>query len=427
VSGNLRDRLRRIKEHTKDAITPATVAAFGQSAAASQEQLGSIGWIQAGFQCVKREFTAALSPALPAEIPAILPALIPDLGKGGGLPKPECLLFFDLETTGLSGGAGTVAFLAAFGRLLLPGSAAKRLVSGSAELHITQYLLLDYPGEADFLEALLPEFKKEPLLIVSYNGKTFDSQILKTRYLMHGIQPPEYRHADLLYPARRLWKRILSDCSQGTIETSILGIDRHDDIPGALAPEIWFSFLKNGDTGPLMGICKHNCRDITGLASIFSVMCHISLNPSGALKTFNFDIEQLALRWRDYLKDGGCFSGGLYTGSKALLRLAWEKGCPRASLVYALDTLHSGDYDKGRACLFHIADGVFPAEIQAAALRALAIDSEWRQRSLLEAIRLAERGMELPDIGAARRIEFRRRVERLMKKRNRIQRNSLTN
>jgi hypothetical protein len=262
-----------------------------------------------------------LSPAL-----AIL---VPDLA-GRNLPNIEDFLFFDLETSGLSGGAGTVAFLAAFGRIK------------NDKLHITQYLLLDYPGENDFLEAVLKEFKDEKSVIVSYNGKCFDSQIIKNRCLMNRIRPPVYFHADLLHPARRLWKNIIGDCCQASIETNILGLDRTGDIPGSMAPDIWFDFLKTGRTEMLLGICKHNCSDIAGLAAILSAMVSIADAP---LETdYRYDIERLALYWRDFVRRNDMQNEELRTTGNELMRYAVKKGNPRAVYVYAYDQTCLGNY-----------------------------------------------------------------------------------
>jgi len=265
---NLRDRLKRIRGTKKsEGNLKASLVTLD-------------GWDSCGFNVLKRQINV-LSPLKNIKnLPQNLSIIIPDLAANK-LPVKEDFLFFDLETTGLSGGAGTVAFLAAFGRVF------------AGKLQITQYLLLDYPGENDFLEHVLTELRTENAVIVSYNGKCFDSQIIKTRCLMNRIKPPIYLHADLLHPARRLWKSIIQDCSQSSVEKNILGIDRIDDIPGSLAPEIWFEFLKTGATERLMGICDHNLTDIKGLAGILTAMISIA---GDLFKTdkFNYDIERIA-------------------------------------------------------------------------------------------------------------------------------------
>ena len=313
------------------------------------------GWIEVGFKTLKRELYAEPSFSLPEAFPESLAILIPDFARMGHklggqrtgcVPSPNELLFFDLETSGLSGGAGTVAFLAAFGRFI-PAE-----IACSWRLMITQYLLLDYSGEADFVERITAEFAPKkitpgaqilPPVVVSYNGKCFDSQILRNRCLMNGITPPDYFHADLLHPTRRLWKRTLPDCSQATIEISVLGLDRSGDVSGAMAPEIWFSFLKTGGNSDLLSVCDHNVRDIKGLASLFLCMEEIASDPFKSQKRFGFDIEALALAWRKAIFKGSlkfddeescrlCVKKG-----ELLLKAAAEKGCPGAAIAAAID------------------------------------------------------------------------------------------
>jgi len=390
LAGNLRDRLKRIQQVKQTENVIRNDALPDISAFTAQ------GWVPAGHLTLRREVTAdetiALPPTMPDSAGLVMPGIRADTDY-------HDLLFFDLETTGLSGGAGTVAFLAAFGRL-----------DSTGKLRITQYLLLDYPGENDFIEALLGEFAGA-VTMVSYNGKCFDSQILKTRCLMNGIAPPEYRHADLLHPARRLWKRLLPNCSQATIETGILGIDRTGDIPGAMAPDIWFAFLRHGETEPLLGICEHNRRDIAGLAAIFSALVSIADDPFEAAKNSNYDLEALALRWYEqcrYETDTSLCATG-----QSLLRFAAEKKRPRAAFVYALSLFKAGQRGDGRKWLLKTASADCPPSLQAAALRALAIDSERRLKNLTEARAFTEQALDLLPPDSSSRKEFERRLQRL--------------
>jgi len=401
LPGNLRDRLKRIQrlEKGKTAVRGASNAGGGDISLFTEQ-----GWVSAGYLTLRYEMTSGEELVLPAVMPEAAAIVMPGIT---GATAYEDLLFFDLETSGLSGGAGTLAFLAAFGRLIPAGSAKSK--TARYKIHITQYLLLDYPGESNFVETLLGEFNGNST-IVSYNGKSFDSQILKTRCLMNGMIPPEYRHADLLYPARRLWKTILPDCSQGTIETAILGIDRTGDIPGAMAPEIWFSFLRNGgadETAALLKIAEHNRRDITGLASILRAMTRVAADPLAAIKTINFDLESLALRWHALNNKSG----------RRLLRYAAEAGHPRAGLSYAFALLKAGNYDEGREWLLKTASAGQPpprtVALSALALRALAIDSEHRLKNTAEALSFTERGLKLLTPDSPRREEFERRLQRL--------------
>src|SRR5690242_8985814 len=103
-------------------------------------------------------------------------------GRGVGVwPEPfspevssaEDLVFFDTETTGM-GGAGTVIFL--FGAAWCEGP----------DLAVEQLFLSDFPGEPEFLMAVR-EILNRFRLFVSYNGKTFDTYVMKTRFLMNRI------------------------------------------------------------------------------------------------------------------------------------------------------------------------------------------------------------------------------------------------
>jgi hypothetical protein len=257
-------------------------------------------------------------------------------------------LFFDLETTGLSIGAGTTAFLAAFG---LPerGPPVEGRGTGLGEgayarIQITQYLLLDYPGESDFLEALRGELKASHTL-VSYNGKSFDSQILKNRCLMNGMVLPVLDHVDLLFSARRLWKGVLPNCSQGTVETEILSLDRRGDLPGAFAPEAWFTFLRSGDAAALLQICDHNIRDIVGLASLFGCLCRIAADPLGEGERYSADMEQLAFSWQRALEPGD--DGEKAERARVLLERGAALGYPRCCRRLAIEAeWRRGDIDR---------------------------------------------------------------------------------
>ncbi|MDR1929770.1 MAG: ribonuclease H-like domain-containing protein [Treponema sp.] len=387
MGNNLRDRLRRIREAGQGAHSPQKTAPFVSAPGRDQEQSPPVsaaglgpGWSPAGYQTLKRSVLLDLSRPPPVSFSPNLGFILPDLVRyagapypgGGSPPGPGALLFFDLETTGLSGGAGTVAFLAAFGRFV------PETLSGRAVLRVTQYLLLDYPGEYDFLEALLSEFQAGPggdgrfPLTVTYNGKSFDSQIVKTRCLMNGLEAPVFYHADLLHPGRRLWKRVLPNCSQATVETLILGLDRTGDTPGELAPDIWFSFLRSGDPSALLGVCDHNVKDIFGLAALFLAFADIAERPLEAEAAYRCDAEQLALCWRRAPSPSPpeAHAGPL------LLRRAAEQGFPRAC-------------------------------------RQLSVEAEWRRGDYAEALAWTEKGLAAEGLRESLRQDLIRRRERL--------------
>jgi uncharacterized protein YprB with RNaseH-like and TPR domain len=418
MAEDLRARLSRIRELRRGVSGSGAVKSAGEHPeAAGQESAGKreaasgtgvepgllrAGWVPAGFMTLSRREIRELPVPIPRMPPRDLGILAPDFYD---LSDPAALLFFDLETTGLSGGAGTLAFLAAFGRLVKTGAAGLDSGSGPSpeaadfwRLSLTQYLLLDYPGEGDFLEAARGEFLDKSWA-VSYNGKNFDAQILKNRWLMNGLVPAEYPHGDLLYPARRLWKGVLPDCSQGTIEREILGLSRDGDVGGAFAPEIWFNFLKNGGAGPLLEICDHNLRDILGLASLFSCLCAVAAEPREARERFRVDGERLALLWSYAARQGGSDP----ELARDLLEAAAGEGYPRACRRLAMEL----EWGRGGS------SGAFPAALSKAPNRA---------SDLNRALALTERALERGEgsLGEGFRKDLEKRRERLLKKLGRV-------
>jgi len=175
---------------------------------------------------------------------------------GGQAPAPGDLLFLDTETTGLSGGAGTVAFLLGVGHFCENGFIIK------------QYLMRDYDEEYSLLGNLISEMGSRGA-IVTYNGKAFDVNLLDGRCVMNGLRPPRAgAHIDLLHPARRLWKRCLDNCRLTTIESGILGERRVEDIPGSLIPQVFFDYIETREEEMMLKVLLHNRLDILAMAAI---------------------------------------------------------------------------------------------------------------------------------------------------------------
>lgn len=175
---------------------------------------------------------------------------------------PEDILFLDTETTGLSGGVGTIAFEVGVGYFTAKGFVVEQL------------LMHDYPEEVELLRVLASLMKRFSVLC-TFNGRTFDVPLLRSRFLMNRMSDaafPEW-HADVLFPARRLWKLRLKQCTLGNLEQQLLGVKREDDLPGALVPKTYFQYLKDGNFAPLEGVLEHNKQDIVSLAQLFYILC----------------------------------------------------------------------------------------------------------------------------------------------------------
>lgn len=182
--------------------------------------------------------------------------------------RREDICFLDTETTGLSHGAGTVAFLVGVGCFDEKG------------FTVRQYLIRDYDEEIFLLKHVSDEMNKRKVLC-TFNGATFDLPLLEARFTMHRLrdQMPVKPHVDLLPASRRVWKLRLQKCSLTALEEAVLGLERVDDLPGALVPERYFSFLKTKDFALLKDVLDHNGQDIVSLAHILDRLIRLHDQP----------------------------------------------------------------------------------------------------------------------------------------------------
>lgn len=166
-------------------------------------------------------------------------------------------MFFDLETTGLQGGVGTLAFLIGTGYF--------------EEDHfvIKQYFIRDYDEEISAL-LLLKEQMSGYKNLISFNGKAFDMNLIRTRYIYNHIKPPGEHmfHLDLLHPSRNIWKHKLDSCSLVSLEENVLNEFRVGDIPGYAIPSVYFKYLEDRDASDLKKVIEHNRQDIISMAAL---------------------------------------------------------------------------------------------------------------------------------------------------------------
>ncbi len=168
------------------------------------------------------------------------------------------MVFLDTETTGLAGGTGTLAFLVGLARFDEKG------------LKLTQFLIED-PSEEEAMLLAFSNFCSDVEAVITFNGKSFDMPLLKTRYLMHKMPVPfaNWEHLDLLHLSRRIWKLRLSSRSLKDLEQEILHVPRsEDEVPGWMIPDIYFDFLRTGDASPLSRVVYHNAMDIVSLSAL---------------------------------------------------------------------------------------------------------------------------------------------------------------
>lgn len=169
-------------------------------------------------------------------------------------------LYLDTETTGLGPGAGTVAFLIG-------------LAFWDAEIGLVceQLLVRQLGEEAPVLQRVAERIKQASML-VTFNGKSFDLPVLRTRFVMgRATFPDEPPHLDLVHVARRLHKGRGFGFRLGAVEREVLGFVRENDVPSGEVCACYLHFLRTGDTRALLGVVDHNLWDVVSMAAIVAL------------------------------------------------------------------------------------------------------------------------------------------------------------
>lgn len=380
------------------------------------------------------------------------------------------LLFLDLETTGLMGGAGTYAFLVGCGWF------------ESGTFRVRQFLMSSVTGERGLLRALA-DLGRAAGTVVSYNGKSFDLPLIDTRFLFHRLQSPfeGMPHVDMLHPARRLWRPLGDErrdagvggygdhaadgvtesvrswarkpralqaspgtppgvpaadtaCRLVTLERTLCGFAREGDVPGFEIPGRYFTFVRTGDARPLEGVLEHNRLDLLSLAFVTSHACQLLDEGPHAARGPR---EALGLG-RIYLAGGRaddarrCFAAA--GGLEPAVAPGWVQEPPRTStraadarsqaVTVQAEALRAFAMLARRARRFDEAATAWqralalpgcPSHVTREATSALAVHYEHRRRDLGAAKSFALRALQI-DRGSTREHATRHRVSRLDRK-----------
>lgn len=318
-------------------------------------------------------------------------------------------LFLDTETTGLAGGTGTLPFMVGAGRFTPSG-------------FVTSQIFTRNPSEERAQLELLDSMMSGVTSIVTYNGKSFDIPILKTRYVMNSLPSPfsDILHFDLLPLSRRLWRRRLESRSLKDIETEVLGFARSQmEVPGWEVPVIYFNYLRTGDPSQLARVFYHNAIDIQSLAALFLYINRMAENPVAfeklpALDTLSMAIQlessgevdralsiyeqlinvelpevysvELKLRYAKILKQTGSFdhaadvlnSGEEFNDLRVLIQLAKVLEHQRRDYAKALETTERA--------LELLRNGTFRTSVSTSGQNS--IDLEKRRKRLVEKLKL---------------------------------------
>jgi hypothetical protein len=179
--------------------------------------------------------------------------------------------FLDTETTGLSGGAGTMAFMVGLGFFVDDGE----------RFRVQQYFLRD-PGDEPAMVDSLAETLSTFEALVSFNGRGFDVPILENRFILARRPSPmmDMPHFDLLHPARRLWRYALSSCALTSLERKVLGVWREQaDVPSGEIPYLYRDYLQTGDAREMKRVLYHNKVDVLSMVTLAVRLCRAFADP----------------------------------------------------------------------------------------------------------------------------------------------------
>ena len=217
--------------------------------------------------------------------PAVFAPLHPAFCLHSGLDYRRAI-FLDTETTGLGNGASVYCFMVGVGSFETwigstpPGSSATPPPSDTPTHFVVRQLFMRSPAEERVLLVALAELLTPYELMVTFNGRTFDLPLLRSRYqhnrrflptLQEGVAllGEQRPHLDLLHPARRLWRRRLQSCRLINLETQVLGVHRsEDDVPGHEIPLIYQEYVRTRDDRMIRRVFYHNAEDIVSMVAL---------------------------------------------------------------------------------------------------------------------------------------------------------------
>jgi uncharacterized protein YprB with RNaseH-like and TPR domain len=339
------------------------------------------------------------------------------------------ILYLDLETTGLSGGAGTVAFLV--------GCALSR---EDGSFLIRQFVLPSFAAERALIGAVSEWARAEAAVLVTYNGRTFDVPVMETRWAFHRLRSPwdELPHLDMLHVARRLWSRkVASDvapahqamrayavaekeesgCRLVQLERTLFEVERVGDVSGFEIPGRYFDFVRRGDWSVLEPVLHHNRLDLLSLAGVTARAARLlrdgvtacARGEEAALlgrelhrRAEPSEAEACYRRGLDDLAAGHPLRAETLAGLARLLRSQrrYDEAAARWTEITGLRGLRAG--------------------LRLEATEALAVHFEHRRRDLERAHGYAERArhaeMARPGAGHTGAIRLDRRLDRLRRK-----------
>jgi uncharacterized protein YprB with RNaseH-like and TPR domain len=313
-------------------------------------------------------------------------------------------LFIDLETTGLSGGSGVVAFLVGLG------------FYRDDKFYVAQFFLGELAEEEKMIQELGQFFSQMNFQsVVTFNGKGFDMPLLETRFILHK-QPfilSELPHLDFLFPARSLWRHKHESCRLYHLAREVVEADRSEDIPSAEIPWRYFEYLNTGNFDLIEPILYHNQEDILSLLGVIIVGSFffsdekkqkftdaMDLYGAGRVMENVGEVEKSVHFFKRALEEG--LSDELSLSAKKKISYYFKKNQEWKNAVSLWKEMTSSDtQSKDQLCSF----------------RELAMYLEHKEKKYEEARKIAEEGYVLSlDFSSYFEKDFTHRRERLKRK-----------
>ena len=176
--------------------------------------------------------------------------------------RPQDILFLDTETTGLAGGAGTVAFLVGLGYFTAGGFA------------VEQVLMRDYGQERRASAHGRGRSGRFPVLC-TFNGRTFDAPLLASRFAINRIAaspplPPRRRPLSRPQAVEAAAEKLHAGQSG---ERSFSTFPGRTTCPAPRCPRPISATCATAISRPLSASSPHNRQDIVSLAQLLCFLC----------------------------------------------------------------------------------------------------------------------------------------------------------
>ena len=200
---------------------------------------------------------------------------------------PEDVLFFDIETTGLSARSAGLYLIGVLTYTADASIARESNIIASLDTSapesaghwtLLQYFCEDVADEPAVLQAFF-ELLRTKKILISYNGDGFDIPFLRHMLEQYGL-PYSFDTVESfdLFKKFRPLKRLLDlpDLKLKSCER-FLGIDREDRFTGGELIEVYFEWQKTKAPALLDTLLLHNAEDIANLPNLLPLLRYRSL------------------------------------------------------------------------------------------------------------------------------------------------------